>query len=178
MRNELPIRTIMRVGYLLLGGWLLLFGLANYVGGRDPIVVWVLHPGAMITGIIFLFCLFAVSRSELAGTILLSVFLLAMGVIPYETVFRFESGNLLGMILWGVSLLAGCLIPLGLAEKGWGDRFGLALLSVWLIIWPLPVIADEPRIGLMIDTLLPALAGCVILANSLVVLLRRKKEIP
>ncbi len=178
MQNELPIRTTVRVGYLLLGGWLLLFGLASYVGGRYPIVAWVLHPGAMIVGIIFLFCLFAVSKSDLAGMILLSVFLLAMGVIPYESVFRFKSGNLLGMIIWGVSLLAGCLVPLGLAEKRWGDRFGLALLSVWLIIWPLPVIADEPRIGLMINALLPALAGCVILTNSLVVLLRPKREMP
>jgi hypothetical protein len=178
MQNELPMHTIVRIGYLLLGGWLFLFGLAGYIGRDHPVFAWVLHPGAMIVGIIFLLSLFAISKSELAGMIILSVFLLGMGVIPFESVFRLEPGNLVGIILWGISLLAGCLIPLGLAEKGWGDRLGLALLSVWLIIWPLPIVANEPCIGLMIDALLPALAGCIILIGSLLVLLRARREMP
>ena len=176
MHNELPIRTVLRIGYLLLGGWLLLFGSADYAGYRYPIIMWVLHPGAMIVGIVFLFSLFAVAKNELAGMILFSVFLLAMGVIPFETTFRFRSDNLIGVVLWGVSLLAGCLLPLGLGEKKWGDRLGLALLSVWLIIWPLPAVSGDPRIGLMIGTLLPALTGCVFLIYSLVVLLYRRPE--
>lgn len=176
MKNGLPMRMAVRVGYLLLGGWLLVFGLISYAGDRSGAVARVLRPGAMVVGIIFLFCLHAVSKSEIAGMIILSVFLLAMGVIPYESVFRSPSGNLLGMILWGISLLAGCLIPLNLGQKGWGDRFGLALLSVWLIIWPLPVIAHEPRISLMIEGLLPALAGLIILVTSLALLVRRKSD--
>lgn len=172
MQNELPIHTVLRVGYLLLGGWLVLFGLAHYLGGSHPIFVWLLHPGAMIVGIVFLFCLFAVSKSELAGMIILSMFLLAMGVIPFESAFRFQSDNLVGITLWGISLLAGCLIPLGLGGKGRGDRFGLALLSVWLIIWPLPALAGDRRISLMIDALLPAFTGGVILITSLLALTR------
>lgn len=178
MKDGLPVGTVVRVGYLLLGGWLVVFGLGTGIGGGYPAVALVLHPAALLAGIAFLLCLHALPKKEVAGMITLSVFLLAMGVLPYGSVFRLSSGNLLGMILWGVSLLAGCLIPLGLGEKRWGDRFGLSLLSVWLIIWPLPVIAYEPRIGLMVGTLLPILAGSIILGSSLVLLLYRKSELP
>lgn len=177
MQKDGPISVFLRVGYLLLGGWLTAFGVTNYLGGHYQIVVWGLHLAVMISGIIFLFSLFAMSRSELPGMIILSIFLLAMGVIPFESAFRFNSGNLVGVILWGISLLAGCLIPMGLAEKRWGDRLSLAFLSVWLIIWPMPAFTDERGIELLFMALLPVLTGLVVLANALIILLRPRSDV-
>lgn len=176
MQKELPIRTFLRIGYLVLGGWLLLFGLTNYFGWHHPVIVWGLHLCVMIVGIVFLFSVFAVSKNELPGMVILSVFLLAMGVIPFESVFYFHPDNLVGIILWGISLLAGCLIPLSLGEKRWGDRFSLSFLSVWLIIWPISVFSDERRITLIFEALLPALTGVIMLTNCLIVLLRPEPE--
>jgi hypothetical protein len=174
MQRDGPIKTFLRVGYLLLGGWLVVFGAANYLDGHHPIIVWALHLTVMIVGIIFLFSLFTMSKNELPGMVILSIFLLAMGVIPFESSFHFHSDNLVGAILWGVSLLAGCLIPVGLAEKRWGDRLSLAFLSVWLIIWPIPAFADERKIVLLFEALLPVVVGLIILTNSLIVFLRPK----
>ena len=177
MQRDGPISVFLRVGYLLLGGWLTAFGVTNYLGGHHPVIALGLHLAVMVAGIIFLLSLFAMSRSELPGMVILSIFLLAMGVIPFESAFHFHSDNLVGVILWGISLLAGCLISMGLAEKQWGDRLSLAFLSVWLIIWPMPAFAEERRIEILFTALLPVLTGLVILANALTILLRPRSDV-
>ncbi len=174
MKETGPLRVFLRAGYLLLGGWLVMFGVTNYLGVHHPIVIAALHLTVMLAGIAFLFSLSVMSRGELAGMIVLAIFLLAMGVIPFESAFQFRSGNLVAMILWGNSLLAGCLIPIGLAEKRWGDRLSLAFLSVWLIIWPIQAFTGERHIKLMFTALLPAVTGLAILANALIAVVRHR----
>ncbi len=178
MQKELPTRTLLRVGYLILGGWLLLMGPAGYLGWNHPVVVWGLHLSVMIVGIVFLLSLPIVSKNELPGMVILSVFLLAVGVIPFESVLHFHSDNLMGVVLWGLSLLAGCLIPLSLGEKRWGERFGLAFLSVWLIIRPLSAFSDERHITLIVGTLLPGFTGIILIVTSLFILLRPRPASP
>jgi hypothetical protein len=175
MQKELPTRTLLRIGYLILGGWLVLMGPAGFFGWNHPAIVWALHLSVMIVGIVFLLSLPAVSKNELPGMVILSVFLLAVGVIPFESVLYFHSDNLIGIILWGLSLLAGCLIPLNLSEKRWGERFALAFLSVWLIIRPISAFSDERHIALIVGTLLPGFTGIILLVTSLVILLRPSK---
>ncbi len=154
----------------------MLLGLANYFGWHNAAVIWGLHLSVMIVGIVFLFSLFAVSKNELPGMVILSMFLLALGVVPFESVFYFHSDNLVGIVFWGVSLLAGCLIPLSLSEKGWGDRFSLSFLCVWLIIWPISAFSDERRISIIFETALPAVVGTMLFANNLIRLLTPKPE--
>ena len=175
------MKHLARVGLLLLGVWLILFGAMIYWGWSRPIVTYVLHLYAMGVGAVFLFSLFAMERHELPGMLFLGIFLFAVGVLPFETIYRLGLDSPVGVILWAASLVAGFLILLGFKGKDWWERLGFLFLSVWLIVWPLPLLSGERRIALLFGAFLPTFSGLFIAAYSLFALLsagRNDREAP
>lgn len=119
-----------KTGMLLLGILLIVLGALTFIYTRVPGLELVLGIFSIVTGVVIIIALGRVKGIEEIGMLLLGIWLILGGLLPLIN-FGFPGLNEIMMIL---AIAAGVLILIALNWKKVGKNIGRLLLGIYLII--------------------------------------------
>jgi hypothetical protein len=135
------MKKYLRLGYLLLGIWLVATGGTELLGIGHPIITLALQVLAVVTGIVILVELGKMNWPERLGMIFLAVWLILVGLMPLVgMVLPFSSE-----ITIVLAILAGVFLLVGMKGRKIAAKLGMVLVAIWLI-----ASAVIPLLGIMI----------------------------
>jgi hypothetical protein len=155
------MKKYLKLGYLLLGIWLVATGGMELLGIGHPIITLALQVLAVVSGIVILVELPKMNWPERLGMIFLAVWLILVGLMPFVGMALPFSSEITIVL----AILAGVLLLVGMKGRKTAARLGMVLVAIWLI-----ASAVIPLLGIMIPASSIILAALAVVSGILILI--------